>query len=205
MTLWSTLAAWAVVAVMVPLALAWSGTWPIARNFVAHVATIVGTPRAITLGACLVAAFMLSTWRQLVQSLYVGLTGNERLIKGSMFASIVLASVLAPLLVWIADSDRLAVLWSMMPLILAVVVAAKMVAAAWLASRLVRARTLGDRALFAGAVGWTATVLALFTLLAWLADTPHIPRYLVMLIAILSVPLVRLSAATLAVQRNRHR
>jgi hypothetical protein len=41
--------------------------------------------------------------------------------------------------------------------------------------------------------------------LAWLTDTPHIPRYLVMLVAILFVPLARLSAAPLAIARNRHR
>jgi hypothetical protein len=205
MTMWSTFAAWSVVAVAIPIALAWSRTWPIARDFGRHMASIVGTPRAVALLLFLVAALMLSTWRQLVQSLYIGLTGNERLIKGSMFASIVLASILGPLVIWIVDAERLAALWSMMPLILGALVAAKMGAAAWVAVRLTRARTLSDRALLTGAITWTATVLALFGVLAWLADTPHIPRFLVMLIAILSVPLARISAATLAVQQNRHR
>ena len=205
MTMWSTLAGWSVVAVAIPIALAWSGTWPIARDFGRHIASIVGTPRAVALLLFLVAALMLSTWRQLVQSLYIGLTGNEWLIKGSMFASIVLASILGPLVIWIVDAERLAALWSMMPLILGALVAAKMGAAAWVAVRLTRARTLSDRALLTGAITWTATVLALFGVLAWIADLPHIPHFLVMMIAILSVPLARISAATLAVQQNRHR
>jgi hypothetical protein len=205
MTMWSTLAGWSVVAVAIPIALAWSGTWPIARDFGRHIASIVGTPRAVALLLFLVAALMLSTWRQLVQSLYIGLTGNEWLIKGSMFASIVLASILGPLVIWIVDAERLAALWSMMPLILGALVAAKMGAASWVAVRLTRARTLSDRALLAGAITWTATVLALFGVLAWIADLPHIPHFLVMMIAILSVPLARISAATLAVQQNRHR
>ena len=205
MTMWSTLAAWSVVAVAIPVALAWSGTWPIARDFGRQVGDIVGTPRAVALLLFLVAALMLSTWRQLVQSLYIGLTGNERLIKGSMFASLVLASILGPFAIWMVDARRIAALWSMMPLILGALVAAKMGAAAWVAVRLTRARTLSDRALLAGAITWTATVLALFGVLAWLADAPHIPRFLVMLIAILSVPLARISAAALAVQQNRHR
>lgn len=82
---------------------------------------------------------------------------------------------------------------------------AKMVAAGWVARRLVRERPLTDRTLITGAACWTIAVLALFGLLAWLADAPHIPRYLIMLVAILSVPLARLSAAPLAIAQNRHR
>lgn len=205
MTVWSTLAAWGVVAVAIPIALAWSGTWPIARAFGRHVAYVVGTPRAIALLLLLVAALVLSTWRQLVQTLYIGLTGNERLIKGSVFAAIVLASILGPLAIWIVDAGRVGEVWSAIPLILGVLVAVKMAAATWVAARLARARTLDDRALLAGAISWTAAVLALFAILAWLADTPHIARFVMMLIAILAVPLVRISAAALAVQRNRHR
>ena len=141
-----------------------------------------------------------------MQNLYIGLTGDERLIKGSLFASIVLASILGPLAIWtLDDTDRIATLWSMTPLILGVVVALKMGVAAWVAGRLTRARTVSDRTLVTGALSWTAVVLTLFGILAWLTDTPHIPRFLVMLIAILLVPLVRISAATLAVQQNRHR
>jgi hypothetical protein len=48
-------------------------------------------------------------------------------------------------------------------------------------------------------------VLALYGLLVWLLDTPHIPHYLLMLLAILAIPLARLSAAPLALASNRHR
>ena len=206
MTMWSTLAAWCVVGAAIPIALVGSGTWPIARDFGRHATTIVGAPRALALLGFLVGVLMLSTWKQLMQNLYIGLTGNERLIKGSLFASIVLASILGPLAIWtLDDTNRIATLWSMTPLILGIVVALKMGVAAWVAGRLTRARTVSDRTLVTGALSWTAVVLTLFGILAWLTDTPHIPRFLVMLIAILLVPLVRISAATLAVQQNRHR
>ena len=148
---------------------------------------------------------MLSTWRQLVQSLYFGLTGDALLIKGSVFVSLVLASLVGPLVIWIVDNKRIGVVWSAMPLILAMLVCAKMLAAGYVAARLVRERPLSDRTLFTAAVIWTTLVLAMFGLLAWLGDTPHIPRYLIMLVAILFVPLARLSAAPLAIARNRHR
>jgi len=41
--------------------------------------------------------------------------------------------------------------------------------------------------------------------LVWMFDTPHIPRHLLMLLAILAMPLARLSAAPLALAWNRHR
>jgi hypothetical protein len=171
-----------------------------------NVASTIGAPRAIVLLVVVVAGQMLSTWKQLVQSLCFGLTGNERLIKGSVFVSLLLASLVGPLAIWIVDSERIGVVWSAMPLILAALVGAKMLAAGWVAARLVReGGPLNERTLIAGAACWTVAVLAVYGVLAWLTDTPHIPRYLVMLVAILFVPLARLSAAPLAIARNRHR
>jgi len=205
MTIRSTFAAWALVLLAVPIAVYWSGTWPTLLDWSRNVAATIGVTRAIVLLVVLVAGMMLSTWRQLVQSLYFGLTGDALLIKGSVFVSLVLASLLGPLVIWIVDNKRIGVVWSAMPLILAMLVCAKMLAAGYVAARLVRERPLSDRALFTGAVIWTTLVLAVFGLLAWLGDTPHIPRYLIMLVAILFVPLARLSAAPLAIARNRHR
>ena len=140
-----------------------------------------------------------------MQSLYFGLTGNERLIKGSVFGSLVLASMLGPLAIWIVDSKHVGEVWSALPLILAALVCAKLLAAVLVARRLVRERPLRDRTLITGALCWTLAVLALYGLLTWLAAVPQIPQYVVMLIAILFVPLARLSAAPLAITRNRHR
>jgi polyhydroxybutyrate depolymerase len=56
------------------------------------------------------------------------------------------------------------------------------------------------------AASWSAVVLALYGLLVWLVCTPpFIPRYLPALVAILAVPLARLSAAPLALAWSRHR
>ena len=205
MTIRSTLTAWALVLFAIPVALYWSGTWPTLLDWSRNVAATIGAPRTIVLLVVIVAGMMLSTWRQLVQSLCFGLTGNERLIKGSVFVLLMLAALLGPMAIWIVNSRRIGVVWSATPLILSALVCAKMLAFAWVAARLVRDGPLSDGTLIMGAVSWTVAVFALFGLLAWLADTPHIPRYLVMLVAILSVPLARLSAAPLAIARNRHR
>jgi len=111
----------------------------------------------------------------------------------------------APFAQWIIDSGRLGEFWSALPLIFALLVSIKMIAAVWIAIRLYQSRLLSDRVLVTGAALWTVAVLSLYGVLVWLLDTPHIPHYVLMLVAILAIPLARLSAAPLAQAWNRHR
>lgn len=202
----STLAAWGLVFVATPLALAWSGTWPMLVERVQRMNATIGTPRAIVLVLLVIAPFVASTWKQLVQSLYIVLTGREWLIKGSVLLTLTFLSLLGPIVEWIIDSPSMQrALWNALPLILAGLVGLKMSAAAWIATRLDRTRLLGHSAFVAGAAGWCVAVLALYGVLVWFFSTPFVARYVLALIAILAVPLARLSAAPLALAWNRHR
>jgi polyhydroxybutyrate depolymerase len=96
------------------------------------------------------------------------------------------------------------VLWDGAPWILAALVCLKLSAAAGTATRLSRAGLLGDRALVAGAAGWLAIVLAMFGVFCWLLGS-HLAWYFLLLLAIAAVPVVRPSAAALALAWNRHR
>jgi hypothetical protein len=140
-----------------------------------------------------------------VQGLYVGLSGRASLIKGSVFLVLGFFFLFGPFVEWIVDSGRLGEVWSALPLVFAILVSVKMVAAVWILVRLYRGRLLSDRALVLGAGCWCVAVFALYAVLAWLLGTPHIPHYLMMLFAILAIPLARLSAAPLALASNRHR
>jgi hypothetical protein len=152
------------------------------------------------------AGLLASTWKQLVQSLYLGLSGREWIVKGSVFLTLVFLAAIGPTALWILEhSDARTTLWNATPLILGVLVCGKMSAAAWIAVRLYRTRLVSDRILVTGAACWVAAVLALYGLLTWLLFTPFMPRYLLGLVAILAVPLARLSAAPLALAWNRHR
>jgi hypothetical protein len=153
----------------------------------------------------ILAGFIAATWTQLVQSLYLGLTGRGSLIKASVLLVLGFLFLFGPFVQWVADSGRLGEVWSALPLVFAVLAAIKMIAAVWIGVRLYRRRLLGDRALVAGAAFWCVTVLAFYAVLVWLLDTPHFPHYLLMLVAILAIPLVRLSAAPVALAWNRHR
>jgi hypothetical protein len=204
-TLASTALAWLLIIVAVPIALEWSGEMPLVVERSRRFAQIVGTPRAVVFLLVVVAAFIASTWKQLVQTLYIGLTGRAWLIKGSIFATLTLLFLIGPIAEWIIETGRLGRLWSRLPLIFTLLVCAKMSAAVWIATRLYRNRLLSDRVLVTGAACWCVAVFAFYGVLVWMLDTPHIPHYLLLLLAILAIPLTRLSAAPLALAWNRHR
>ena len=206
MAMWSTLSAWVLVFVTTPLALAWSGTWPVLIERAQRMNDAIGTPRAVAFVLLILAAFIVSTWKQLVQSLHIVLTGREWLIKGSVLLTLTFLILLGPIVEWIIDSPSVQrALWNALPLILAGLAGLKMSAAAWIATRLDRSRLLGDRALVLGAACWLVAVLALYGVLVWFFSTPFVARYVLALIAILAVPLARISAAPLALAWNRHR
>ena len=206
MAMWSTLAAWLLVLIAIPIALRWSGASPVVTGWTRALVAAVGTPRAIAIGLLLFAGLIASTWKQLVQSLCVGLSGSEWLIKANTVLLLSFLVVIGPLANWIIESGNArAALWDALPWILAVLMSVKMSAAAWIATRLYHSRVPSDRTLVTGAAVWLVAVLALYGVLVWFWDTPLIARYFLALVAILAIPLARLSAAPLALAWNRHR
>jgi hypothetical protein len=205
MALRSTLVAWAIVLVCIPIALEISGTSGLLVHAWHRDAEVLGMPRAVVLSLVILAGCIVATWTQLIQSLYIGLTGRPSLIKASVFVAIGFGFLFGPFSEWITEGGRLGELWSAIPLIFGVLAAAKMGVVIWLGQKLFRKRLVSDGALIGGAAIWCASVLALYGVLAWLFDTPHIPHYLIMLVAILTIPIARLSAAPVALSLNRHR
>lgn len=199
----STAAAWVLVLAAAPSALVLSGTWGMVADGAGRFVAVVGTPRAVVAGLLALAMLVLTTWRQMVQSLC--LTGRPALIRGSALAMLGLLVVIGPLLEWTWERGLRAWFWVGFFGTLAVIVAARMVLASWIVTRLHRERLLPDRSLVAGAALWLGAVLAAYGVLLWLFSTPYMPRFLLLMIAVVMVPLVRLSAAPLALAWNRHR
>src|SRR5881394_1000608 len=206
MAMWSTLAAWLLVLVAMPLALEWSGTWSVVIERVRRMHDAIGTPRAATVVLLILAGFIVATWKHLVQSLHIGLTGRAWIVKGSVLLTLTFLILLGPIIEWIIDTPSVQrALWNALPQVLAILVGIKMSAAAWIATRLDRRRLVGDRALVLGAACWCVAVLALYGVLVWFFSTPFVARSVLALIAILAIPLARISAAPLALAWNRHR
>jgi hypothetical protein len=206
MSIWSTLATWLLVLVGIVVALSASGNWPAVIDRARSTVDIFGMPRAIVLLLLGLSVLVLWTWKQLVQGLYIGLTGRTWLIRLSMIGVLVFVVFIGPVAQWVADhKSAQAALWIATPAILAGLVTLKMLAAAGVAARLVSSRLLRDHTLVRGAVTSVACVFALYGVLCWLVSGPLIPRYLLALLAILAIPLARVSAAPLALAWNRHR
>ena len=205
-TIASTLIAWLLVLIAVPVALKLSGAWTLVAEFARGVAAVVGLPRAIALALLALFALIASTWKQLVQSLCIGMSGREWLIKGSVFAALVVMAIGLPLVDWIfTDRAAMAALWNASAWILAALVCVKVSLGAWIAMRLHDRRLLGERALVKAATAWSLGALALYGALAWIIPPMMIRTSTLGLVAILVIPLARLAAAPLALDWNRHR
>jgi len=205
-TIWSTLAAWLLVLAAIPLALRLSGTSPMVIARGGRLVETLGTPRTVAIVLLGFSALLASTWKQLVQSLCIGLSGREWLVKASVFGALSVLAIAGPLARWIVGNKYvMAVLWNSLPWIAGVLVCFKISAAAWIAMRLHDSRLLSDRTLVIGAACWDVSVLALWGLLVWLTPAMLFRSYLLALVAILEIPLARLSAAPLALAWNRHR
>jgi hypothetical protein len=204
--IWSTLAAWLLVIVFIGGALMLSGRMPVVVERARAGIDVTGMLRGIAVVLFVFAALFASTWKHLVQSLCIGLSGREWLIKSSVLLALIALVAAWPLADWIiGDSTVQSAIWNGLPWILVVLVVLKMIAASWVAIRLHDSRLLSDRTLVTGAACWLVTVLALYGVLEWFAASPLIPRYFLGAIAILSVPLGRVSAAPLALAWSRHR
>lgn len=206
MAMGSTLAAWLLVIVFGTAALWLSGAMQLVIERLRAFLDRAGAARGLAIVLLLLAALVASTWKNLVQSLCIGLTGRDWLIKSSLLVALAMLVALWPLMLALTRNDGFeAFVWEYFPWMLAALVVLKMSAACSVAARLHDRRLLPDRALLIGAVCWLGAVLALYGIFEWLLDSPIFPLYLVLGVAILEVPLVRLGASILALGWSRHR
>ena len=204
--MWSTLLTWLLVFVSLEVALKHSGSWPRVGGWIGETIDVAGRPHAAALSFLIIAGLLASTWKQLVQSLYIRLAGRDWLVRTSVVMRLSMLVVLFPLLdSFLRKEGVFELVWDDWPWILAALVVVKMTAANWVLPRLHRSRLVSESTLVTGAASWVVLVLSLYGLLVWLISTPPlVPRYGPILVAILAVPLARISAAPLALGWSRH-
>jgi hypothetical protein len=202
----STLAAWVIVAVALPVALIWSDAAEPILAIARNVDAALGRPRAIILGLLVLIGLAGSTWKQLVQGLYIAMSGRDWAVKGIAFATLALVTVGFLALGWILDSRyRIAVALNAIPWLMAALVAIKLVLAMRVMQRGAARGLFTRKQLVFGAIAWDACVFAVYGVLAVILPAVLVRRHFLLLVAMLAVPFVRLAAAPLAVARNRHR
>lgn len=201
----STALTWTLVAIALPIGLSLTSTWPDARLRWDRTVAVMGAARAAVLVLMIVAVCIASTWRQLVQSLCVNLTGRAWLARGSVALALAIIVALGPVADWLVSPRGFAVTWDALPLMLGGVAVVRIALAFTIAARLQSSRLLSDRALVSFATWWCVAVFAVFAVLRWWMPSEFVPAYVLLLIAVAAVPLVRVSAAPLALAWNRHR
>lgn len=202
----STLATWVIVVMAVPVALIWSDATEPVFALARNVGGALGRPRAIMLGLLILAGLVGSTWKQLVQGLYIAMSGRDWAVKGIAFVTLALVTIGSFMLLWIFDSrHRVAMAWNAIPWLLAVLVALKLVLAMRVMHRGAVRGLFTTRQLILGAILWDACVLTVYGVLVLILPAILFRRYFLLLVAILVVPFVRIAAAPLAVAGNRHR
>jgi hypothetical protein len=95
-------------------------------------------------------------------------------------------------------------LWDALPFVLAALAVLKLAAASRVATRLGRSGLLNDRQLLAAVACWCAVTMIAYGALAWFIGTPLFPRYVLMALAVLGVPFLRLAHAPRALAARRH-
>lgn len=202
----STLAAWMIVAVAVPVALLGADATEPILNIARDVDDALGRPRAIILGLLLLAGLVGSTWKQLVQGFYIAMSGRDWAVKGITFATLALVTVGSFVLIWIFESRyRIVVAWSAIPWLMTALVALKLVLAMRVMQRGAERGLFTRKQLIFGAIVWDLCVFAVYGVLALILPDILFRRYFLLLVAMLVVPFVRLAAAPLAIAGNRHR
>jgi hypothetical protein len=202
----STLAAWVIVAVVVPVALMWSEATEPIINIARNVDGALGRPRAIILGLLILAGLVGSTWKQLVQGLYIAMSGRDWAVKGIAFGTLALVTVGFLGLGWILESRyRIAVALSAIPWLMAALVGLKLLLATRVMQRGAARGLFTRKDLIFAAIVWDVCVLAVYGVLALILPEILVRRHYLLLVSMLVVPFVRLAAAPLAVAGNRHR
>ena len=205
MSVVSTIVSWIIVMVAVVAALQLSGRSTAVIEKAREVIEVTGTLRFAAVGALVLFAAVATTWKYLVQSLCIGLTGRPWLIKSAVLLALVMLMAVGPTLDWIwHHPGAQTAIWNTLPLILAALVLVKALAASWVVLALSKRGVLGDRWLLVIASAWLIAVATMYGVHVWLADSTLVPRYYLAVWAILPVPLARIVAAPLALAWSRH-
>ena len=201
-TLRSALLAWCVVAVLLPISLAVSGTSATLLADLARLLGAAGTVRTGLLFLVVFAVVFLLTWSFLLQGMLLALSGRPWFAKVVLLLAVLSLIIFVETASWIITEPRAQTwIWDSIPLLLTLCVALKLAIAFRCAAYAIR----DDQLAIVRAAGlWCMAVLTLHALMVWVMDSGLFPSYLFLLSAILIVPFTRATAGPFMLSWNRH-
>ncbi len=199
-------AAWGLTALAVALALARPENAAAARRGWEQLLQLYPPWKAGAAVALAGVGLLALTWKAMVESLCVTLTGRAAVIAPAVTVALGLLLALPLAGAWAyhhpeTHGPLLRLAWWAAP----AAVVLKMLLAGWAAYALRRRGLASRRALACGMAAWLAAVVGLFGALAWLVPPGLASLPALALAAVLLVPLARLALAPLALEWSRHR
>jgi hypothetical protein len=202
----SALAAWGFVVVAVPVAVLLTGRqeevlgcWQQAQQHL----------HPFKLAALIMAAATLlfvCTWKRLVDSLFLGLTGRKWVIEGAIGVGMSVFILLCLVGGWIyrhpETHERFR---AMLPWLIVLVILCRLLLAGLALRQGMRQGLFEPRTALCWLTAWVLLGSALFGLLAYVVPADLVPLGYLAFAILLTLPMVRLTAAPLALAWNRHR
>jgi hypothetical protein len=202
----ATLTAWAILLLAAAVWFVYSGSHEHLSHAWNHLRQAYPSGRLAAITLLVLGGPVFITWRLLVNNLWFGLTGRAWIVRGSMLACGVALPAFCMAWASVADNPDLAQrLWADLPGYAAAAALVKLLAATCVGRALLRRGLIEPRALAKVLVVWLLAVAGLFGLLYAAVAPDDAPVSLLASGAVLSVPMVRLLAAPLALAWNRHR
>jgi hypothetical protein len=202
----SVLATWVLVAVMMAGGLALTGNLQEAAGWWRRGVDELGLVKT---GAGIVAALTLLvvwTWKHLVDSLFLGLTGRKWVINVSIFLSMAGFVGLWICVAWyVSHPDYQETFLAILPWLLLAFILGKLTAAGWALHQTVRQGLLASRTVLGCVACWLVLASVLIGLLTWVVPLGPVPAYYLGFGVLFAMPMVRLAATPVALAWNRHR
>jgi hypothetical protein len=202
----SSLAAWAVMAVALPVAVVVTGKIDVVAAWWRQT---LGELPLVKISAGIVALAILlfvATWRRQVDRLYFGLTGRTWVATSIAIVFFPASISLCILAGWLYHHPEThETVLALLPWLLGPLVVCRLLVAMWALREVLRRGLLQPRTAALWATAWLLLASMLFVVFVWAVPREHVPVYYLAFGVLFAMPMARLAATPLALAWNRHR
>ena len=202
----STLASWIILLGMMGVALIITGTYSEVPRWWDWALRELSPAQIAIGGFASVALLVLWTWKRMVDSLLLGLTGRKWVIQGTIFVGLALIAGLAAFAGWVANHpDTHETMRRLLPWLVGLCVCCRLALAGLAMRRLLRGNFVHGKTIVRWVIVWLTLAVMFTGIIAWIVPSKLVPLYDIALAVTAMMPLARFAATPLALAWNRHR